>query len=120
MTFSPYPLKLYLRRLPNLIMFIVTILCNLAMWFWLLWYIRPVEDLIYLHYNILFGIDLTGPWYRVFLVPLLGLTIFLVNAIVGWFIFNHDKMAAYLLNAIALLSHFFLLISASLLVFLNV
>ena len=98
----------------------VSLLMNVAMWGGLLWYIRPQNDPIFLHYNVLFGVDLTGPWYQVLTIPLIGLCIFLVNSALGWFFFGKDKFIAYLLNAVTVVTHIFLGISALLLVFLNV
>lgn len=115
-----YPLRLYLKHLPNRIMLIASVALNLVSWGWLLWNIRPQEGSIFLHYNVLFGVDLTGPWYSVFYAPAAGLVIILLNAALGWFLFGKDKFAAHVLNGVALLCQVFLVIVASLLVFLNV
>lgn len=115
-----YPLKLYLRHLPNIIMFAASIILNIITWFWLFWQIKPQADQIFLHYNILFGVDLVGPWWRIMFVPLTGLAIIFINAILGWMLFGKDKFAAQLLNAVSVLCQIFLLVAASLLVFLNV
>lgn len=120
MPLDTYPIKLYLRHLPNRIMLLSSVMANLLIWGWLAWNIRPQESAIFLHYNVLFGVDLIGPWQRVFYVPLAGLSIILVNAFIGWFLFSKDKFAAHVLNGAALLSQIFLIVVAALLVFLNV
>lgn len=115
-----YPFKLYFKHLPNRIMMLSGLGVNLLIWAWLAWNIRPQEAAIFLHYNVLFGVDLIGPWHRIFLVPLAGLSILIVNALIGWFLFSKDKFVSHVLNGVALLSQIFLVIVAALLVFLNV
>ena len=76
--------------------------------------------MIFLHYNILFGVDYVGPRWGMALLPITGFVIIIFNAALGWYFYNKDKFISYLLNFIALLSQIFLLISGSILVFLNV
>ena len=115
-----YPLKLYLRKKQNLILLSLALLFNIASWIWLLYNIRPSTGQVFLHYNILFGVDLVGSWYNVLSLPVAGFFIIFLNALLGWFLYKQDHFAAYLLNAIAVLVNIFLLVSSALLVFLNV
>lgn len=115
-----YPIKLYLKHIPNLIMLATSVMFNCMIWVWLAWNIRPQEGSVFLHYTVLFGVDLTGPWYRVFSVPMIGIGILLINGALGWVLFSRDKFVSHILNATTLLCHIFLLVAASLLVFLNV
>ncbi|HCC13202.1 MAG TPA: hypothetical protein DEP63_00440 [Candidatus Magasanikbacteria bacterium] len=115
-----YPLKLYLKKRQNIILLGSSLVLNIASWIWLLLNIRPSVDQVFLHYNILFGVDLVGSWYNVLSLPIAGFLIILLNALLGWFLFKQDEFAAYLLNAIAVLVNMFLLVSSALLVFLNV
>jgi len=115
-----YPLKLYFRHLPNLIILSLSLATNIAIWVWLLWQIRPHDEQIFLHYNILFGVDYVGEWWRILFLPISGLAILLVNGAIGWSLFGKDKFYAQLLNAVSLFCQIFLLVAAALLVFLNV
>src|SRR3989344_3163074 len=115
-----YPLKLYFRHLPNLIILSLSLAVNVAIWVWLLWQIGPQDEQIFLHYNILFGVDYVGEWGRVFFLPINGLAILLVNCVSGWSLFGKDKFYAQLLNATSLFCQIFLFVTAALLVFLNV
>lgn len=115
-----YPVKLYIRHLPNLVMLPVSLGMNLLIWLWLFWNIRPQEDPIFLHYSVLSGVDLTGPWYHIFALPTVGLVIIVLNAALGWFFFESDKYMNHALQAASVCVHGFLLIAAWLLVFLNV
>lgn len=115
-----YPIKLYFKHLPNFIILLISLVLNLANWFWLLWRIRPQTEQIFLHYNILFGVDYIGEWWRVLFLPISGLIILLINAVIGWYYFNQNKFVAYLLNFTGLLCQIFLLIASAILIFLNV
>jgi len=101
-------------------MFGIFFVLHILTWGWLLLNIRPQQDLLFLHYNTLFGVDLVGDWWKVFYAPLAGLFIFLVNVFLGWFLFAKSKFAAYLLIGIAVLCQLFLFVGSWLLVFLNV
>lgn len=115
-----YPLRLYRRKYKVIIPFGLSFALNLAIWGWLFWNIRPQDQHIFLHYNILFGVDFLGEWWRVYALPAAGLLILLVNAILGWLLYAKDSFVATLLNVTAVLVQIVLLIAAWLLVFLNV
>lgn len=115
-----YSIKLYLRNSSNIILIGLSLLANIFVWLWLLWQIKPQAEPIFLHYNILFGVDYIDMWWKVFYLPALGLLILLANAFLGWWLFNRDKFMAQMLNAGALLCQIFLVIAVALLVFLNV
>lgn len=115
-----YPLKLYINNLPNRVLLGLGLAVNVLVWGWLAWYISPQEKPIFLHYNILFGVDLIGPWWKVFKLPLIGFLIILVNSIIGWVTFHKDRFISYFLNFISVICQIFLFISAYLLVFLNI
>ncbi len=120
MVSSFYPAKLYLKHLPILVLLLSGLFLNLVIWAWLLWNIRPQPDPVFLHYTILFGVDLTGPWYKVLVIPLSGLITLLINTVVGWVFFNVDRFISYLCISVGILAHIFLLVAAWLLVYLNV
>ena len=115
-----YPLKLYVKHLPNSLLIGLSLLANAVMWVWLGWQIPHQSDPIFLHYNILFGVDYIGEWWRAFALPLTGLVVLLVNTVLGWWLFSRDKFLNYLLLGIALMCQILLLLGSALLVFLNV
>jgi len=93
---------------------------NLLSLVWLILQIKPQVDPIFLHYNILFGVDFIGPWWQIFFLPAIGLLILIINTVLSWLFFQKDKFGAYLLLGVALLCEIFLFIATVLLVFLNV
>ncbi|PIR02923.1 MAG: hypothetical protein COV60_03080 [Candidatus Magasanikbacteria bacterium CG11_big_fil_rev_8_21_14_0_20_43_7] len=115
-----YPLKLYLKKKPNIILLCISVGLNIAAWMWLGLNIRPALGQVFLHYNILFGVDLVGSWYNVFALPLAGIFIIFCNATLGWRLYKQDPFATYVLQGIAIFVNVLLLISTALLVFLNV
>lgn len=119
MKWDYYPLKLYIKKLSVGGFFGIGLIVNIAIWLMLWLQIPRTEEHIFLHYNILFGIDLIGPATHVFFVPLAGLVILVVNFVAGIFLYNKDKFTAQLLAFAAAFVHIFLIIAASLLVFLN-
>jgi hypothetical protein len=77
------------------------------------------DESIVLHYNIYFGIDLIGQWYRVFELAYLGLGIFLLNVIIGGFIYLKDKILTIFLTTSTFFCLIFLLLTAWLMVYMN-
>jgi len=115
-----YQLKLYLRHPSIFIPLILALTLNGLIWFWLLYNIGFQPDPVFLHYTILFGVDLTGPSSLVYSLPGLGLCLILFNACLGWFMYEKDEFVALISNTVSCVLHVFLLIATSILVFLNV
>ena len=115
-----YPLKLYLTKRVNLLLLSSSFLLNTATWVWLFWEIKPQKDPIFLHYNILFGVDYIGPWWQIIFLPLTGLLILLLNALIGWLLYHKYPFISQILNAVSVLIQIYILIASALLIFLNV
>jgi len=79
---------------------LVGLLINIALWVVLILPVREFTELIPLHYNIYFGIDLLGYWYRIFLMPVLGLVVFTVNLfLTAWFFLKEKTIGYFLIGA---------------------
>jgi len=116
-----YPIRLYLRNTRNITTWVVSMVLNFLSWTWIITRLGFLEgEQIFLHYNILFGVDLVGSWGQALFIPSLGIVIILLNAIVGWTLFQRDRFASYLLNGTALLCQVGILVVSGLLVFLNI
>jgi len=114
-----YPIKLYLKYRPALWAIILSAAINLAAWLVLAFQLPRGEEQIFLHYTVIFGVDYLGSWLSAFIVPAIGLSILLINAVLGWLIFHKEKFAVIVITSISVLCQIFLLIEAELLVFLN-
>lgn len=72
---------------------------NILSWILIFWKQPYTEETILLHYNIFFGIDLTGSWRQLLWIPGSGLVIAIVNTMVIVF----RNKTEYLYNIIFLL-----------------
>lgn len=88
-------------------------------WWYVASKISPTEDQLFLHYNIIFSIDLIGEWWKVYAPSFVGFCLFLVNLVVAWLLYgNYRSMSRVLLVFMALIEAA-LLIGQVLLVNLN-
>lgn len=75
-----------------------SIILNAINWGLIAYFIRPVDFLIVLHYNVYFGVDVIGDWWQVYLLPLIGLIILIANTILGYMFYQKkERLAAHLL-----------------------
>jgi len=75
--------------------------------------INVSQDLVILHYNVSFGVDLIGNVSRIYIIPWLGLIIIILNFIL-LFIFSkykHFNFIAHLLLMTCLISNLFLFLA---------
>lgn len=104
------------------VIFSFTFGINLVIWI-LLYFkffpLRSLGDLVPLHYNVYFGIDLVGKWYKIFIIPLSGLIIFLINLILYCLLYLKEKMVKYFLGITSLLSQIVLLIASFAIILIN-
>ena len=73
------------------------LLVNISLWLGLVWQVKGFAELISLHYNIYFGIDLLGPWYQIFLLPALGLIFLVINFLIAAPVYRQEKILSYFL-----------------------
>ncbi|HSR89197.1 MAG TPA: hypothetical protein VLK22_02225 [Candidatus Udaeobacter sp.] len=93
---------------------------QIFLWWYLFSNIHSSAGQIFLHYNIIFGTDLVGEWWKIYLVPLVGIGTILLNYLVSSFFYSVDKFLARLICFWALLFHLFLTIGLVLLIRLNI
>lgn len=117
MFYSP---KLYFRDLWVSAPLLGAILVQISAWWYLISNIRSDAGQIFLHYNIIFGVDLVGDWWRIYYLPLAGILVILLNYFFSFMLYSADKFLARLLCAWVLFFHLFLMIGAILLVRLNI
>jgi hypothetical protein len=98
---------------------LISLFLNLGIWIVLYMYIKPSQDPIYLHYNIYFGINLIGEWYKIYIIPLSGLLIILVNYLAGVTMYTSNRILSYLVVIFTIPVNLFLALAAVLLVFIN-
>jgi len=87
------------------------------------WRIVPLiygQTAVPLHYNIHFGVDTIGEWWRVFTVPAVGLAIALINGVSARRLWKREKMLAYLAVGATLFLEVFLSVAMVFIVLLNI
>jgi hypothetical protein len=72
-----------------------------------------------LHYNIHFGVDSFGPWWRVFTPTIVGVITFIVNILFSGIYWNRDRMLSYSILAIMPVLGVFILLSSIFITLLN-
>ncbi len=103
-------------------LFILSVVLNLAMWGVLYWKFSPLQalgDRLPLHYNVYFGIDFVGPWYKVFIMPLAGIFFVVVNFVLADAIYLRDKVTSYFLVGSATFAQALIFLAAYAVIMLN-
>ena len=112
-------LKFFLKNKLVTIILSSSILVNLFIWL-NLFRIEKTNDLIPLHYNIYFGIDYVGEWYKLFTIPMVGLIIIAINFFLALLIYFENKFIAYILLSTALFIQIILILSSLAIVWINI
>jgi hypothetical protein len=88
---------------------------------WVYFYQNKIESVYpaILHYNIIFGIDYLDEYNKIYLISSAGLIIIFANVILGYVLYNKEKLAVYFLAFTALLAQIFLLVAGYLVVRIN-
>lgn len=89
-------------------------------WWYVASKIHPTNDSLFLHYNIIFSIDLIGEWWKVYTPSFVGLVLLLVNLLVGWLLYGNYRVMSRVLLVFMILIEAALLVGQVLLVNLNV
>lgn len=100
----------------NIWFWIITLFFNLLIWIYIYFKIKPQVEPIFLHYNIYFGIDLIGKWYRIYLFPLSGLLILIINIIFSSFVFKKEKVISNFICLITIAFQIIIFLSVFLIV----
>jgi len=98
---------------------IATAIIQIYIWYLLLANIRPSLGQVFLHYNIIFGVDLVGEWWKIFYLPIVGLLVLLLNYALSFALYRSYKFLGRLLSFAVFIFHGFLLVGIALLVRMN-
>lgn len=72
-------------------------LVNAAIWVLLRRTPEPQEELVPIHYNIYFGIDLVGEWKHLYALPVAGAVVWLCNTALAFLFMRKETVVAYFL-----------------------
>ncbi len=119
MEYKVYPLKLYIRKIPVVSMVGAVSILNLFSLAWLIFQIPHNTEQVFLHYNILFGVDRIGELWEVYLTSLIAIVLCCVDFLCAWLLYRRDWLLSYFLLAVSVVISIFVTISSILVVFLN-
>ena len=86
-------------------------LINIITWLIIYFQIRPSDQLIPLHYNVFYGTDFVGKGYYIYIIPLVGLCILILNYLLYRHALSREPFAARILTAVSLVVQVFILIA---------
>lgn len=98
---------------------ILNVLMQAGAWWLLINKINPNTDPVFLHYNIYFGIDYLGEWYKVFWMPASGLCFYLLNFIFSYIIYSKHRPLSYLFVILATIYQSIFMVAAVLIILIN-
>lgn len=86
-----------------------TLFLDATSWAVVIYYIRPVDLPIVIHYNVYLGVDVIGDWWQVYFLPIISNMFLIVNTILAHtFYQKKERLAGY----IFLLASFFVQVGA--------
>ncbi len=77
------------------------------------------SEIIPIHYNIHYGVDRTGPWWRIFTLPVIGLALWLINVPLAVAFARRERMLGLFVAGMTLVVEWFLLLAMIFVVLLN-
>jgi len=89
---------------------------NIMLWLFIYTQVNPRDDLIFLHYNIYFGVDLIGEWYWLYFMPLLGIVIFCTNIVLSVLLKKRDNSIRSFIGFVSIVCQCILLWAAYLII----
>lgn len=89
--------------------------------FVLLWYfIKPTENILVLHYNVYFGVDIQGIWWQLYILPVAGVIFFGGHLFFAYrFYQKYERIAAYLMLFSGALLNIGIIIASASIAFIN-
>ena len=97
----------------------LSVLLNIFIWIFLIQNQKENSHPIILHYNLFFGVDYLGNYEKIYLIPIAGLIIIIVNSILGHLLYLKEKLAVYFLVFIIFIVQLLLLINSYLIIRIN-
>lgn len=115
-----YPLRSYVRDRWIMVSGLASVFGQLFIWGYTVSKIHPTADQLFLHYNILLGIDLIGEWWKVYFIPLFGSIIFFINFGLSYFFYKHSRFISRFLGVLTAFYEILILLSSLLIIGLNI
>jgi hypothetical protein len=102
--------------------FSLSIIINFLIWVFIAWrfipLVKPGEPMP-LHFNIYFGIDFIGEWYKLLFIPLLGIIFILTNFFLADILYLRDKIISFFLLGASTFAQIILFIAVYMIILIN-
>ena len=99
--------------------FVWSCLMNISLWVFLFKNQRNSDLPIILHYNLFFGVDYLGGYNEIYLIPTVGAIIIIINTVLGYLLYERERLASYFLAFNIFIVQLFLLLAGYLIVEIN-
>jgi len=101
-------------------MFGLSFVLNVASFLVLFYFVKKLNNLIILHYNVYLGVDLIGDGKQILLMPLVAFCFLVVNLILAIYFFNKkERMLSHILSLITLLSQMGIIVAGTMILVVN-
>ncbi len=118
--FKAFFIQEYFRNTIVLWLLAVSFLVDLANAVSLVIFVQPVDFPIILHYNVYFGVDVLDSFEKVYLMPLIGAFLFIVNTLLGLYFYQQkERIASYILAIANLMIQLSLLVASISIILIN-
>lgn len=92
----------------------LNVIANIVNWAAIVIFINRLDGDIILHYNVYFGVDSMGDWRRIFILPVIGIILFVFNAVLAiYFHIKKERIASYILLLASLMAQINLIIAVA-------
>ena len=98
---------------------VLSLLLNISLWFYFFQNKIESDYPIILHYNMIFGVDCLGNYEKIYLISFVGLILLLFNSILGYILYNKEKLASYFLVFSTFVVQIFLIVAGYLIIRIN-
>jgi len=112
-------MKEFLKDIANKILMSSSLILNIGLFLFFWFFIKQSNVPIVLHYNVNWGVDILGEVKSIFILPIAGLFILLLNGFLAANLWDKNKTLSYFFTAITLLAQFFLVVGGIALYIIN-
>ncbi|MFZ2153850.1 MAG: hypothetical protein WAV16_01350 [Candidatus Moraniibacteriota bacterium] len=98
----------------------ISFLINILNFVFLFYFVRELNNLIILHYNVYLGVDLMGKSTQLFLVPAIGAFFAVINLILAIYFFSKkERMLSHILSLTTLIIQLGISVASGALILVN-
>lgn len=112
-------MKEFFKDAANKISVGLSLVLNVGLFLFFWFFIKQSNVPIVLHYNVNWGVDILGEVKSIFILPVAGIFILLLNGFLAVNLWGKNKTLSYFFTAMTLLVQFFLVVSGIALYIIN-